>query len=62
MEHELLVCVVEYPGVKLLCIGRGGEGISNTSHYKENSTHILIYWSKIAFGSILERGVVFQVM
>ena len=35
MEDELLVCALEYPGGKLFCIDRGGEGIPNTSHNRQ---------------------------
>ena len=40
MEDRLLVCALEYPCVKLFCIGRRGGGWPSTSHNRQINTSL----------------------
>ena len=40
MEDRLLVCALEYPCVKLCCIGRRGEGLPSTSQNRQINTNL----------------------
>ena len=40
MEDRLLVCALEYPCIKLFCIGRRGGGWPSTSHNRQINTSL----------------------